>query len=541
MRLTSLALFITVIMNLSAPDLLANGIIKSEFIYEEAPFPQCHASTIAETKEGLVVAWFGGTREKNPDVGIWLSRHDGASWSEPVEVADGVQSPETRFPCWNPVLFQPRSGPLLLFYKVGPSASAWWGMLKFSNDHGKTWSEAARLPDGIWGPIKNKPIELEDGTILCGTSGEATGWRVYLQSTKDYGKTWAQHGPFNDGKIIGAIQPSILTYEGGRMQLLCRSKQKYITEVWSEDGGKTWGEMKTSSLPNPNSGTDAVTLQDGRQLLAYNHTMRGRTPLNVALSKDGKSWSMVLILENQPGEYSYPAVMQASDGLVHITYTWKRQKVKHVVVDPAKLKHLSELPNVLLIGDSISIGYTGHVVHKLKDLANAKRIPGNGQDTATGLKMIDKWLGETDWDVIHFNWGLWDLCYRSPESNNQGRRDTVNGTITHTPEQYESNLRKLVERLKQSNATLIWASTTPVPEGDLGRKLGDDLRYNAVAAGIMKEHTIRINDLHAHILPKMSEFQTQPGNVHFKPEGSLFLGEKVVEEILVAVEKRAAK
>ncbi|MDP7253360.1 MAG: SGNH/GDSL hydrolase family protein [Planctomycetota bacterium] len=202
---------------------------------------------------------------------------------------------------------------------------------------------------------------------------------------------------------------------------------------------------------------------------------------------------------------------------------------------------MSELPKVLLIGDSISLGYTGHVVHKLKNVASVRRVPGNAQHTATGLRMIDRWLGKTEWDVIHFNWGLWDLCYRNPKSKTQGRRDKVNGTVTHTLDHYESNLRKLVERLKKTDATLIWAATTPVPEGELGRKLGDDLKYNAAAAAIMKENDIRVNDLHAHILPRMAELQTQPGNVHFKPEGSRLLGDKVVEEIKAALERRVEK
>src|SRR5438477_481095 len=129
-----------------APALAAEpGLIKSEFIYETAPFPQCHASTIVETKTGLVAAWFGGTRERNPDVGIWLSRIADGRWIAPVEVANGVESPTNRYPCWNPVLFQPKTGPLMLFYKVGPSPSAWWGMLMTSDDLGKTWSKARRL------------------------------------------------------------------------------------------------------------------------------------------------------------------------------------------------------------------------------------------------------------------------------------------------------------------------------------------------------------------------------------------------------------
>src|SRR5688500_7510441 len=116
------------------------GLLHSEFIYETAPFPECHASTIVETKEGLVAAWFGGTEEKNPGVAIWLSRHVDGKWTAPTEVADGIQEKGGRHPCWNPVLFQPRSGPLMLFYKVGPTPSRWWGVLKTSDDAGKTWS-----------------------------------------------------------------------------------------------------------------------------------------------------------------------------------------------------------------------------------------------------------------------------------------------------------------------------------------------------------------------------------------------------------------
>lgn len=319
------------------------GVLKMEFIYEEAPFPQCHASTIEETHDGLVAAWFGGTHEKNPDVGIWCSRLAHGKWTAPVEVANGVQSPAKRYPCWNPVLFQPKTGPLMLFYKVGPTPAAWWGMLITSGDCGRTWSQSRRLPDGIWGPIKNKPVQLRDGSILCPTSGEATGWEVYMQGTKDLGKTWSSFGPLNNREEFGAIQPAILTYAGGRLQVLCRSRQKRITQCWSSDGGKTWGRMTATALPNPNSGIDAVTLSDGRQLVVYNHTERGRTPLNVAVSTNATDWRAALVLERLPGEYSYPAVIQTSDGLVHVTYTWKRRRVKHAVIDPSKLE-LHDMP-----------------------------------------------------------------------------------------------------------------------------------------------------------------------------------------------------
>jgi predicted neuraminidase len=313
------------------------GVVSAEFIFEKAPFPQCHASTIVEMKGGLVAAWFGGTREKNPDVGIWLSRREKGQWTAPVQVADGKQSDGPQQPCWNPVLFRPKDGPLLLFYKVGPSPSRWWGMLRTSDDDSKTWSEARRLPDGILGPIKNKPVQLAGGDLLCPSSTEHDGWRVHFERSADGGKTWTATAPLNDGKELAAIQPSILVHKGGKLQAVGRTRQGKVFEAWSEDGGKTWGKMSLTELPNPNSGIDAVTLADGRQLLVYNHTTRGRSPLNVAVSDDGKAWQGAAVLESEPGEYSYPAVIQSADGLVHITYTWKRERIKHVVLDPKKL------------------------------------------------------------------------------------------------------------------------------------------------------------------------------------------------------------
>ena len=324
------------------PASLQPGLVKSEFIYETAPFPSCHASTLAETKSGLVAAWFGGTHEKHPDVGIWVARHVSGQWSAPVEVANGVGFTTNRLPTWNPVLFQPKAGPLMLFYKVGPSPSSWWGMLMTSADDGKSWSAPRRLPEGILGPIKNKPVQLANGDLLSPTSTESTnGWRVHFERSRDLGKTWTATPPLNDGRVIGAIQPSILFHPKGQLQALGRTRQGKVFEIWSDDAGRHWGEMKLTALPNPNAGTDAVTLKDGRQLLVYNHSAKNRSPLNVAVSTDGKAWQAALVLEDDPAApngFSYPAVIQTSDGLVHISYTWKRERIKHVVVDPAKLK-----------------------------------------------------------------------------------------------------------------------------------------------------------------------------------------------------------
>jgi predicted neuraminidase len=309
------------------------GLILSEFIYETAPFPACHASTIVEVRGGLIAAWFGGTAESNPDVGIYLSRYVAGAWTAPVEVADGVQASGKRFPCYNPVLFQPRKGPLLLFYKVGTGPSGWWAMLTRSNDGGCTWSKPERLPDGILGPIKNKPIELKNGEILCPSSSEETGWRVHFERTSDLGQTWTATPPVNDPAIIGAIQPSFLIHSD-HLQAIGRTQQGKIFTIDSSDNGKTWGPMGLLTLPNPNSGTDAITLRDHRFLLVFNDTTTGRTPLNVAISHDGMTWTRVITLEDTPGEFSYPAVIQTSDGKVHITYTWNRKRIKHVVIDP---------------------------------------------------------------------------------------------------------------------------------------------------------------------------------------------------------------
>jgi predicted neuraminidase len=330
-----------------------NGYLIGELIYplEDKPTKECHASTLAETPTGLVAAWFGGTNEKDPDVGIWVSRQVDGIWSRPVEAVNGVQSMNVRYPCWNPVLFQPRSGPLMLYYKVGPDPRNWWGMLTTSSDGGTTWSWPEKLGTHpaighLLGPVKNKPIQLSDGAIMCPSSTERINvggdrtWKVHFEITRDLGKSWEVVGPINDGVAIDAIQPSILTYKNGDMQILCRSRQQVVAESWSRDGGQTWSEMNGTALPNPNAGTDSLTLHDGRQLIVYNHTIRGdhfpsgRNMLNAAFSNDGMNWHVALTFERSEGEFSYPAVIQTSDGRVHITYTYKRESVKHVVLEP---------------------------------------------------------------------------------------------------------------------------------------------------------------------------------------------------------------
>jgi len=346
------------------------GVIKEEFLYEKAPFPSCHSATLVETPTGLVAAYFGGAKERDPDVEIYISRWVDGKWLAPVSAADGVQKDGKRLPTWNPVLYQIPQGDLLLFYKIGPKPSEWWGMMKTSKDGGKTWSEALKMPDGYIGPVKNKPTLLSNGNLFAASSKEGNGWKIHFEVTNDNGKTWRTIGPI-EGNGINAIQPSILQHGNGKLQILARSQSRAIAESWSIDNGETWSPLAKTTLPNNNSGTDALTMKNGKHVLVYNHVLppgelaKGpRTPLNVSISKDGKKWWAALILEDSPiSQYSYPAVIQTADGMLHFIYTWRREKIKHVVVDPSKLK-LKRIKNG--IWPSMK-GYTAPVLTETKN------------------------------------------------------------------------------------------------------------------------------------------------------------------------------
>lgn len=316
----------------------AAQIRTTEFLADPPPTKSSHASTICDAKNGLIAAWFGGTAERSPDCVIWLTRLEGGKWSAPVEVARGNEDGREQYACWNPVLFEKKSGPLYLFYKVGPSPSKWWGRVMRSDDGGITWTKSRRLPDGIIGPVRNKPVELPSGTILCGASTEDQGWRVHMEWTKNPFAQWERTEPLNSSLNFGAIQPTILRWPGERTQILCRTKQQVIASSWCDTNVRQWGAMNRTVLPNPNSAIDAVMLKNGPALLVYNPSTDSRGELSIALSTDGTEWRRVLDIDRGPGEYSYPAVIQDQSGMVHVTYTWRRERIKHVVIDPAGLR-----------------------------------------------------------------------------------------------------------------------------------------------------------------------------------------------------------
>jgi alpha-L-fucosidase len=305
-------------------------IVHSEIIKEPASVLSAHASTIVETNDGLLAAWFGGTYERHPDVCIYTSEFKDGKWSDPVMVADGVQNESLRYPCWNPVLFKRENGDLILYFKVGPSPSRWWGEYKISTDEGKTWSASKAIPHGCLGPVKNKPVIIPGGKILYPTSIEIVGkWNVYMEMSDQDLANWEKIEI--DNNTFDAIQPSVLFYQDGSLQILCRSRNKHVVESWSRNNGKTWSELIPTELPNNNSGTDAVTLSDNLQIIIYNPITEGRNKLAIAGSYDGKIWEKLIDLEDQPsGEFSYPAIIQDKEGNIHAVYTYNRKNIKYV-------------------------------------------------------------------------------------------------------------------------------------------------------------------------------------------------------------------
>ncbi|RXG11682.1 putative neuraminidase [Leeuwenhoekiella aestuarii] len=333
--------FLSLFSSLSYGQIPRVDVLVDRFIFEKAPFKQCHASTLVETANGdILAAWFGGEYERHPHVAIYTSRLTPSGWSVPEKVADGQAAIDSiSYATWNPVLFNNAEDELMLFYKEGPSPSTWWGMLKISDGAGNSWSEAKRLPDGIIGPVKNKPIRLKSGVIVSPSSIESQGggvWKSHMELSYDEGHTWEKVDiPSGDG--IKVIQPTILQLNDGTLKALLRSNQDYLMESISSDNGETWSEIVKSKVLNPNSGVDAVTLDNGSFLLVYNPTEAGadwsdgRNKLYLAFSEDGENWEDILKLEGEPeGEFSYPAIIQDSQGLVHISYTHNRNKIKYL-------------------------------------------------------------------------------------------------------------------------------------------------------------------------------------------------------------------
>lgn len=319
-------------------------LIDSSFVLPEVrPFAQAHASTLVHVSgKNFLVAWFGGTKEKHNDVGIWLTKGDGKTWSEPVEVAKIREVPH-----WNPVLFKDKNDDIILFFKVGSEIAIWETWYIKSSDEGATWSAPQELvagDKGGRGPVRNKPIVLSDGTWVAGASNEEGVWRPFVDLSKDQGKTWEHNGYLKvDIDSLGGegmIQPTLWESEPGHVHMLLRTSGGYIYRSDSKDFGKTWSDPYKTSLPNPNSGIDLVKLTDQNLYLLYNpdnSNWGSRAALNLGLSTDnGKTWTDLVKLENgkEGDEYSYPAIIHW-DNHIAMTYTWNRSNIafKHFKIN----------------------------------------------------------------------------------------------------------------------------------------------------------------------------------------------------------------
>ncbi|SDX05732.1 exo-alpha-sialidase [Paenibacillus sp. CF384] len=322
---------------------------EKEYIFEEGqPFQSSHASTVAVLPNGnVVVAWFAGMHEKSSDVAIWMSTRTGGTWSVPYKAAD-----EEGIAHWNPVLFV-QGDTLVLFYKVGHEITDWYTRVTYSEDDGRTWTEPRELVPGDVGgrgPVRNKPIALKDGTILAPSSIErhdpsAAGkqiWEAFVDISRDNGLTWTMSElvPMNIGEYVGTdhwfakglIQPTLWSSGGERVHMLLRSTEGVIYRSDSRDNGQTWCQAYPTSLPNNNSGIDVTLMDNGKLALIFNPvagyaTDSPRTPLVVRFSSDnGLTWGDEIVLENEPGEYSYPAIV-SQDNQLYLTYTWKRDRI----------------------------------------------------------------------------------------------------------------------------------------------------------------------------------------------------------------------
>lgn len=313
----------------------------------------CHSSSVIEVSPGILCAvWKGGPGKgkSNVDikenVGIWLSLFENGEWGAAQKIVDAPNSV-----CWTPVLARQPSGELILFYRMGPDPRRAIGFLKRSADQGMTWSAPEVLPAGIFGPTKSNPVFDSEGNMICGSSVEAGGpddafkaTACFIEIASENVSRWSKYGPIEiPGRRFGCIEPALFWGENGVLKMICRDRSNriglegWIWEAESYDQGKTWTQLKNTTLPNPDSGIDALSIGGGQVLVFYNNSHTCRCPLTVALSSDyGNSWEPLFDIENESGEF--PSATVDSNGRVHVTYaltpTGKTQRrIKHVIMN----------------------------------------------------------------------------------------------------------------------------------------------------------------------------------------------------------------
>ena len=335
------------------------NITKEYICGKNPPFQTCHASSVAALMDGSIFSvWFAGSKEGADDVSIWGALRQNGTWSRPHVITH-----QENLPHWNPVLFVRPDGAVLLFYKTGREISSWQTKWMISYDHCKSWSQSQELVAGDRGgrgPVRNKVIRLSNGRWLAPSSLENGEWRCFADYSDDQGVTWCKsneiHADLQNDKIInpdfkeipvseqsysgrGVIQPTLWESQPGKVHMLMRSSEGRIFRSDSEDNGTSWCSGYATVLPNNNSGIDLVKIPDGRLFLVYNPigvNWGPRSPLKLTCSNDnGISWCNVLTLEEEPGEYSYPAIIHHNRSLL-VTYTYKREDIAFWKLDLLK-------------------------------------------------------------------------------------------------------------------------------------------------------------------------------------------------------------
>lgn len=327
LRIFFIFIFITIC---NANDLKIKKI-SSELILNQNEYnlKDSHAPTILSLKSKILVAWFAGEKEGDKSVGIWFSEKIGNKWAKAKKIVGTGNEP-----CWNPVLFQLKNGRILLFYKKGFDIKTWKSKYIFSDDEGMTWSEEISLDNNLYGPVKNKPIYINNEDILFGTSSESDGWKVSFSVTKNL-LDWKINTPNISNNEILTIQPTLLLYKNGTIQALSRTQNARLAETWSFDKGKSFSNIVLTDIQSTNSGIDGLVLSNGTALLVLNAITEKnyRNKLIILSSKDGKIWKDFLVLENHiSGQYSYPSIIQDNKGMIHIVYTYDRKNIKHVEI-----------------------------------------------------------------------------------------------------------------------------------------------------------------------------------------------------------------
>lgn len=334
------------------------NLLEHFFIMNNSPIPVCHTSTILRKEDGsFLFSWFGGSYEGNPDVGMFLCRRDlRGNFSAPERMASSKEAH------WNPVLFSPEKNRVCLFYKVGDEIAKWRTYMRISKDGGKSFGEERELVPGDMGgrgPVRNKPVRLENGRILCPASQEKEIWTGFVDISDDGCKTFHKSNPIRipglepgkrkterdeipvspqSYKGRGVIQPALWEEGNGKVHMLLRSSEGFLYRSDSFDWGETWGEAYPTMIPNNNSGIDIGQLSDGRLILVYNPVAENwgkRSPLSLSLSLDGgEHFERVMDLESGEGEFSYPAVI-TYDREAWITYTYQRKNIAccHMTLD----------------------------------------------------------------------------------------------------------------------------------------------------------------------------------------------------------------